>query len=98
MKQEPAAGGLAYPNCVLDDFNVKPDTDADGLWDEEEVAVASGGTGTDPLLQDSGIPGKVQIDDGRRLLKIQPHPSSIRREKYPAVRIFFEPTDQLSAV
>ena len=67
MKQEPTAGGVAYPNCVFDDFNVKPDTDADGLWDEEEVAVAAGGTGTDALLRDSdgdGLPDGWEIAQG----------------------------------
>lgn len=67
MKQEPTAGGLAYPNCVLDDFNVKPDTDAGGLWDEEEVAVALGGTGTNPLLNDSdgdGLPDGWEVAQG----------------------------------
>lgn len=67
MKQEPTAGGVAYPNCLFDDFNVKPDTDADGLWDEEEVSVAAGGTGTDALLRDSdgdGLPDGWEIAQG----------------------------------
>jgi len=67
MKQEPMAGGLAYPNCVLDDFSVRPDTDADGLWDEEEIEVASGGTGTNPWLKDSdgdGLPDGWEVAQG----------------------------------
>ena len=67
MKQEPIAGGLAYPNCLLDDFNVRPDADADGLWDEEEVSVAAGGTGTDPFLPDSdgdGLPDGWEVIQG----------------------------------
>ncbi|MEP6662496.1 MAG: glycosyl hydrolase [Verrucomicrobiota bacterium] len=67
MRQEPTAGGFAYPNCVLDDFNVKPDTDADGLWDEEEVAIELGGKGTDPLLKDSdgdGLPDGWEVAQG----------------------------------
>ncbi len=67
MRQEPTAGGLAYPNCVLDDFNVKPDTDADGLWDDEEIAVELGGAGTHPLLKDSdgdGLPDGWEVAQG----------------------------------
>jgi mannan endo-1,4-beta-mannosidase len=67
MRQEPMAGGLAYPNCLLDDFNVKPDTDADGLWDEEETSVVAGGTGTDPLLHDTdgdGLPDGWEVAQG----------------------------------
>ncbi len=67
MRQEPTAGGLAYPNCVVDDFSVKPDADADGLWDEEEVAVGLGGTGTNPLLADTdgdGLPDGWETTQG----------------------------------
>lgn len=67
MRQEPTAGGLAYPNCLLDDFNVRPDTDLDGLWDDEEVAVGLGGTGTNPLLEDSdgdGLPDGWEVTQG----------------------------------
>ncbi len=67
MRQEPTAGGLAYPHCLLDEFNIKPDADADGLWDDEEKPVAAGGTGTDPWLADSdgdGLPDGWEVLQG----------------------------------
>jgi len=67
MRQEPAAGGAAYPNCLLDDFNVKPDADGDGLWDEEEIPASSGGAGTNPVLRDTdgdGLPDGWEVARG----------------------------------
>ena len=67
MKQEPSVGGFAFPDSVFDEFSVKPDADADGLWDDEEISLALGGTGTDPLLKDSdgdGLPDGWEMVQG----------------------------------
>ncbi len=65
MKQE--LSGTQYPATIFDSIAVRPDTDGDGLWDEEEVPIAQGGTGTDPLLHDTdgdGLPDGWEIAQG----------------------------------
>ena len=65
MKQE--ATGKAYPDAIFDDFAIRPDTDGDGLWDEEEVPVAQGGFGTSPTNADTdgdGLPDGWEVSSG----------------------------------
>ena len=65
MKQE--LSGTQYPATIFDSIAVRPDTDGDGLWDEEEVPTAQGGTGTNPLLRDTdgdGLPDGWEIAQG----------------------------------
>jgi hypothetical protein len=65
MRQE--AAGAQYPVTLFDAIAVRPDADADGLWDEEEVPVALGGTGTQPHLRDSdgdGLPDGWEVTQG----------------------------------
>ena len=65
MKQEPS--GTQYPATIFDSITVRPDTDGDGLWDEEEVPRAQDCTGTNPLLRDTdgdGLPDGWEIAQG----------------------------------
>lgn len=65
MRQE--LSGTQYPATIFDSIAVRPDTDGDCLWDEEEVPVAQGGTGTNPFLRDTdgdGLPDGWEITQG----------------------------------
>jgi hypothetical protein len=65
MKQE--LNGTQFPATIFDSIAVRPDADGDGLWDDEEVAMEQGGTGTDPSLHDTdgdGLPDGWEVAHG----------------------------------